>query len=448
MRRSRISWLLPSALRTSGRSSAANVAIALSLLPMVAAAQASPGKDSTYLIRGATVVTGTGEKLANTSILIRGGRIAQVGGNIAPSAAMKVIDAAGKFVYPGMIDSYTGIGLQEIGGVQTMTMRSEKGQFNPQIFALVGLNVESEILGVTRMNGVTTVMTAPTGGLISGQAALINTAGWNWEDLAVRKSAGYVINLPSTGGRGGRGGGGGGGGRGAGGDAPGTLADLESFLGEAKAYNDQRDAGTAKLDLLDESLRPLFHKEIPAIIAANGEQAIRDAVAFGDKWNIRVVISGGAQAYKVRTLLAQKHVPVILSSIESSPDFNTTYDEVYAQPGLLNEAGVKFAFSTGNGSNARHVPFHAQLAVAYGLPEDAAIKALTIWPAEIFGAEKDIGSIAQGKLANLFITTGDPLDLRSQITEIFIKGREVPDDDRQHRLYEKYKARPLTKITP
>jgi imidazolonepropionase-like amidohydrolase len=430
------------------RTRLAATSAALALVPMIAAAQASPGADGVYLIRGGTVVTGTGEKLANTSILVRGGRIAQLGANITPPAGSKVIDAAGKFVYPGMIDSYTGIGLQEIGGVQTMTMRSEKGQFNPQIFALVGLNVESEILGVTRMNGVTSVMTAPTGGLISGQAALINTAGWNWEDISVRRSAGYIINLPSAGGRGGRGGGGGGG-RGAGGDPPATMADLENFLGEAKAYSDQRAAGSAKMDLLYESLRPLFSKQVPAIVAANGEQAIKDAVAFGDKWGIRVVISGGAQAYKVRTLLAQKNVPVILGSIESSPDFNTTYDEIYAQPGLLNEAGVKFAFSTGNGSNARHVPFHAQLAVAYGLPEDAAIKALTIWPAEIFGAEKDIGSIAQGKLANLFISTGDPLDLRSQITEIFIKGREVPDDDRQHRLYDKYKDRPLPpKITP
>jgi imidazolonepropionase-like amidohydrolase len=418
---------------------------ALGLLPALAFSQASPGTDGTYLIRGGTVVTGTGEKLPNTSILIRAGRIAQVGGTINQPAGTKVIDATGKFVYPGMIDSYTGIGLQEIGGVPTMTMRSEKGEFNPQIFALVGLNVESEILGVTRMNGVTSVMTAPSGGLISGQAALIITAGWTWVDLSVRKSAGFVVNIPGLGGRGGRGGGRG---RGGGGGPPATLADLENFLHEAKAYNDQRAAGATHVDLLYESLRPLFRREEPAIIAANGEENIRSAIAFGEKWGIRVVIYGGAEAYKVRTLLAQKNIPVILSSIESAPDDNTTYDAVYAQPGLLNEAGVKFAFSTGNGSNARHVPFHAQLAVAYGLPEDAAIKALTIWPAEIFGADKDIGSIAQGKLANLFISTGDPLDLRSQITGLFIKGREVPPDDRQHRLYEKYKARPMTKITP
>jgi imidazolonepropionase-like amidohydrolase len=296
------------------------------------------------------------------------------------------------------------------------------------------------------MNGVTNVLTSPTGGLISGQASLINTAGWTWEDLSVRRSAGIVINLPTAGGgRGGRGGGGGG----RGGGAPsGTLAELESFLTTAKAYAADRDAGTAKLDLVYESMRPLFRKETIAIVPANGETAIKEAVAFGEKWGIRIVISGAAEAYKVRTLLAQKNVPVILSALEASPGFNTVYDEIYAQPGLLNDAGVKFAFSTGSGSNARHVPFHAALAVAYGLPEDVAIKALTLWPAEIFGADKDIGSIAQGKQANLFIASGDPLDLRTQIEEIFIKGREVPDDDRQHRLYDKYKNRPGNVITP
>jgi imidazolonepropionase-like amidohydrolase len=158
---------------------------------------------------------------------------------------------------------------------------------------------------------------------------------------------------------------------------------------------------------------------------------------------VRVVLQGGAQAWKVRQMLAQKNIPVVLSGIQSAPGDDQPYDEIYAQPGLLYEAGVKFAFSTGNGSNSRHVPFHAALAVAYGLPPEGALKALTIWPAEMFGADKQIGSIAQGKLANFFITTGDPLDLRTQVVDVFIKGRQVPDDDRHNRLYIKYKARPL-----
>ena len=420
-------------------------ALAAIVLPSIAVAQASPGESTTYLIRGGTVITETGAKLPNTNILVRNGRISQMGANVTANDA-KVIDATGKFVYPGMIDANTGIGLQEIGGVQTMSMRSEMGQFNPHIRALVGLNVESEILGVTRMNGVTSVITSPTGGSISGQATLINTAGWTWEDLAVQRNAGIVINLP--GGGGGRGRGGGGGGRGGGGSAEATATELQNFMQASQDYNTKRTAGVAKLDLVYEAMRPLFKKEVPAIIPANTEAQIKAAMDFADLYGLRVVIQGGAQAYKVRTLLAQKKVPVVLGSIQSAPGDDVPYDEIYAQPGLLNDAGVKFAFSTGNGSNARHVSFHAALAVAYGLAPDAALKALTIWPAEIFGADKDIGSIAQGKLANFFITTGDPLDLRTQVVDVFIKGRQVPDDDRHNRLYLKYKARPLPVVTP
>jgi len=418
-------------------------ALAAIVLPSIAMAQASPGENGAYLIRGGTVISETGAKLPNMNILVRNGRIAQMGTNVTANDA-KVIDATGKFVYPGMIDANTGIGLQEIGGVQTMSMRSEMGQFNPHIRALVGLNVESEILGVTRMNGVTSVITSPTGGSISGQATLINTAGWTWEDLAVQRNAGIVINLP--GGGGGRRGGGGG--RGGGGSAEASAAELQAFMQASQDYNTKRTAGAAKLDLVYEAMRPLFKKEVPAIMPANTEAQIKAAIEFGELYGIRVVIQGGAQAYKVRTLLAQKKIPVVLGSIQSAPGDDVPYDEIYAQPGLLNDAGVKFAFSTGNGSNARHVSFHAALAVAYGLAPDAALKALTIWPAEIFGAEKDIGSIAQGKLANFFITTGDPLDLRTQVVDVFIKGRQVPNDDRHNRLYLKYKARPLPVVTP
>lgn len=418
----------------------------------VGSAQASPGEEGPFLIKGGTVVNADGQKMPNTDILIRNNRIVAIGAGATATNA-KVIDATGKFIYPGMIDANTGIGLQEIGGFQTMNLRSEMGQFNPHMKAIVALNVESEILGVTRMNGVTSVVTSPTGGAISGQAALINTAGWTWEDLAVAKSAGMMINPPGlNAGAGGRGGGGGGGGRGGGGVDPAALArstaEFDNFMQTAKDYDASRTAGTAKLDLIYEAMRPVFKKEIPAIVTANSESAIRGAIAFGEKWGVRVVISGGNDAWKVRKLLAEKSIPVILASIETAPGDDVPYDVIYAQPGLLYDAGVKFAFSTGNGSNARHVAFHAALAVAYGLKPEGALKALTIWPAEILGADKEIGSIATGKLANLFITTGDPLDLRTQVVEVFIKGREVPDDDRHNRLYLKYKARPVTKIVP
>ena len=429
------------------------VGVALTLCSAnIVTAQASPGEEGPFLIKGGTIVNPDGPRMPNTNILIRNNRIVAIGA-AAVAANAKVIDATGKFVYPGMIDANTGIGLQEIGGVQTMSLRSEMGEFNPHMRALVALNVESEILGVTRMNGVTTVMTSPTGGAISGQAALINTAGWTWEDLAVTRGTGMIMNPPGLNGGGGRGGRGGGGGRGGfGGVDPAAAAraamEFESFMTTAKTYHTNRLAGAVKKDIIYEAMRPVFAKEIPAIITANGETAIRNAIAFGEKWGVRVVILGGADAWKVRKTLAEKSIPVILGPIEQAPGDDVPYDAIYAQPGLLYDAGVKFAFSTGNGSNARHVAFHAALAVAYGLSADGALKALTLWPAEMLGADKEIGSIATGKLANLFITTGDPLDLRTQVVEVFIKGREVPNDDRHNRLYLKYKARPKTVTVP
>ena len=418
---------------------------AAAAMASTAAAQAGAGDEGTFFIKGGTIVNPGGQRLPNTNILVRNNRIVEIGAAASPTDA-KVIDATGKFVYPGMIDASTGIGLTEIGSVQTMGFRSEMGEFNPHMRALVGLNVESEILGVTRMNGVTSVVTSPTGGMISGQAALINTAGWTWEDLAVTKSVGMMISLPGSGGGGGRGGGGGGGGGGGRGGAaanPNAAADFERFMSESRDYDKGRTAGSAKLDLIYEAMRPVFSKEIPAIIPCGNEASIRAAVAFGEKWGIRVVLQGASDAWKVRKFLAEKNIPVILGSIEAAPGDSVPYDEIYAAPGLLYDAGVKFAFSTGGGANARHVAFHAALAVAYGLPADGALKALTIWPAEILGADKEIGSITKGKLANLFITTGDPLDLRTQVVDVFIKGRLLADDDRHSRLYAKYKSRPL-----
>jgi imidazolonepropionase-like amidohydrolase len=407
-----------------------------------AVAQASAGDEGTYFIKGGTIVNPGGQRLANTNILVRNNRIVEIGA-AASSADAKIIDATGKYIYPGMIDANTGLGLSDIGGLPTMSLRSEMGDFNPHIRALVGLNVESELLGVTRMNGVTTVVTTPAGGTISGQAAMINTAGWTWEDLSVVKSAGMVFTLPGSGGRGGRGGGGGGRGRGGATVNPNLAADFLQFMTESKAYDEARAGGATKVDLIYEAMRPLYRKEIPAILNANSEADIRAAIAFGEKWGLRVVIQGGADAWKVRKDLAAKKVPVILGSIQAAPTDSVPYDEIYAQPGLLYDAGVKFAFSTGQGSNSRHVAFHAALAMAYGLPADGALKALTIWPAEIFGADKDIGSVEKGKLANLFITTGDPMDLRTQVVGVFVKGRQLPPDDRHTRLYLKYKGRPL-----
>jgi imidazolonepropionase-like amidohydrolase len=424
--------------------------VVLAAAPALLAAQPQPGREGVFLIRGASVWTGTGPMLQNANVLVRDGRIEAVGPNVTAPGATE-IDARGKFVYPGMTDAYTPLGLTEVGGIATMSLRSELGEFNPHMRPVVAINVDSELLGVTRANGVTTALTVPSGGVISGQAALINTAGWTWEDMAVQASAAYVINYPRAGGGGGGGPGGGRPGPGGGGGEAATqareraerqLRELKQVLTLAKAYDAQRAAGAGKIDLVYEALRPLVRREVPALIQADTDEQIRTAVAFADSLGFRLVIYGGRDAWKVRELLAQKNVPVVLGSIQSTPPADAPYDALYAQPGVLHEAGVKFAFSTGGGANARHVPYHAALAVAYGLPADAAMKALTVWPAEIFGAASSIGTIEPGKMANLFVTSGDPLDVRSVVSDVFVHGRRVPMDDRHNRLYQKYNARP------
>jgi imidazolonepropionase-like amidohydrolase len=405
-------------------------------------AQRAVGEDGTFLIRGATVVTGTGQRMQNASVLIRNGEIAEVGSNVTAPAGATVIDATGKFVYPGMIDSFTPIGLTEVGGIATMNLTSELGDYNPNMRALVAINVESEMLAITRANGVTSALTAPSGGTISGQAALINMAGWTWEDMAVRSNAAYVMTYP----------------RAAGfrfGPAPGAgqeraaeervarqVAELKDFLRSVKEYEAFRAGGSETVDINLESTRPLIRGEEPALISADPAEQIRGALALADTFGLKIIINGADEAWKVAELLAQKNVPVVLGSIQSSPAADAPYDALYAQPGVLHRAGVKFAFSTGGAANARHVPYHAALAVAYGLPADAAMQALTLWPAQIFGVSDRIGSIEVGKMANVFVTDGDPLDVRTHVLDVFIKGRHVPHDDKHYELYRKYTSRP------
>jgi imidazolonepropionase-like amidohydrolase len=409
-------------------------------------AQASVGRPGTYLIRGGTVITGTGQRLPNADVVIQNGRITHVGPG-GPATGATVIDAAGKFVYAGMIDSNTDLGLTEIGSVVATQDLNELGDYKPHMRALVAVNPSSELIPVTRANGVTTALTAPQGGMISGQAALIHLDGWTQDEMAIKPAAGIVVRYPSSGG--------GGGGFGGFGPPPDPeqertqqanlrrqIGELHEYLHRAKAYDKGRDAGMTNIELPLEALRPVVSGDVPAIVMADTREQIEGALRLADSLGMKIIISGGSEAWKVADQLATKRVPVILSSVTRMPGSDAAYDEIFAQAGVLNRAGVKFAFSTGDAANARHVPYHAALAVAYGLPADAAWKALTIWPAEIFGVADRIGTIEVGKSADLFVATGDPLDVRTTVTDVFIEGKRQVMDDRHTRLYQKYLNRP------
>lgn len=424
------------------RTAPAGLAV-LMFLAFVPAAfgQAGVGEEGDYLLRGGSVWTSNGQ-LMRADVLIRDGRIAAVG-TVGPVSGVQEIDVRGKRIYPGMWDSYTPIGLTDIGGIPTMNANSEIGDYNPHNRAIVAINVESQMIAITRSTGVTNAITAPNGGVMSGQAAALHLSGWTWEDMAANASAAYIVNYPRSGG--GRGGGFGGQ------QAPNReaservalqVAGLKDMLRTAQAYDEARMAGSEEFDLKLESLRPLVRGEALALVAANGEAEIRGAIALADTFGLRVAINGGDEAWKVMDDLARRDIPVVLGSIQSTPPADAPYDAIYAQPGVLHRAGIKIAFSTGSASSSRHVPYHAALAVGYGLDPVAAIHALTLWPAEIFGVGDELGSIDAGKVANLFVTDGDPLDVRTNVSAIFIKGRNVPLDDRHTRLYEKWRKRP------
>lgn len=410
-----------------------------------------------YAIRNARIVTVTGATIERGTVVIRDGKIAAVGANVSVPSNAKVIDASGLSVYPGLIDSDTTLGLQEIASVAGTVDTTEIGDFNANAKAIIAVNPHSELIPVARANGVTTVLTSPRGGLISGQAALINLDGWTPPEMALKASAAMRMNYPKLGpfGRGGFG------------SFFGQTTDamrqqrdrqveaLKKKLEDAQAYLQAREAAAKDkslparpVDLVLEAMMPVMKGEVPVVMNAATEKEIRGAVALADQFKLRLVISGGEDAPKVASLLKEKNIPVIVGPVLSLPDNeDDPYDRNYALAGELQKAGVKIAITTGNGTEygagaIRLLPFQAGTSAAFGLPKDEALKAVTIYPAQIFGVDKLVGSIEEGKVANLIVTDGDPLEFRTKVKHLFINGHPVDLSTKHTRLYEKFSARP------
>jgi imidazolonepropionase-like amidohydrolase len=410
-----------------------------------------------YVIRNARIVTVSGAEIENGTLVIRGGRIEAVGpASLSVSAAggAQEIDARGLSVYPGMIDAGTSIGLVEIGsGAPGTVDLAETGDMNPNAQAIVAVNPHTAHVNVTRVNGVTTVVTMPTGGIISGQAAIINLDGTTPLEMAVVPSAALVINFPrvST----------------TSFDAlfnpvQGNITEaitardrqldqLRKILRDAEAYGKAQDAYARDHSLprpdrnvMLASLVPFIRNEHPVIIRADRETEIRAAVRFTEEMHLqRPIILGGNEAWKASALLKEKNVAVILTGVLDLPtredDF---YDTLYANAGKLQEAGVRFCISTGDtGAHVRDLPFHAGMAAAFGLSRTEALKAVTLYPAQIMNVADRMGSIEQGKVANLVITDGDLLDARTHVRYLFINGRQLPLTSRHTELYEQFKNR-------
>ncbi len=417
-------------------------------LPLSAQANPSagpPARPSVYAITHATIVPVTGARISNGTIVIRDGKIADVGASVTAPAGAQVIDGTGLFVYPGMIDSGTQLGLVEIGSVPGGQDNQELGQFNPQDNVLTAVNPSSAHIGITRANGVTSVITSAQGGMIQGFAALIDMAGWTPYEMAERGQAAMVMTYPRTGGRG-RFGGGGGRFGGPQADAAETqnrqVRELYEYLRDARAYNERPDPTVQNLAYA--ALGPAFRGEMPVIFDVETEGQIRGVLALADSFHLKPVLRGATEAWRLADTLAARKIPVVVGPTTQVPSGDAPYDEVYANPGVLAKAGVMIAFQTADGGegDARNLPYNAALATAYGLDPEEALKSVTINPAKIWGVADKLGSIEAGKTANLFVTTGDPLDVRSIVKHVFIKGQLQPWDDRHTLLYEKYRARP------
>ena len=436
----------------------------LGLLMLGAVAAFAAGE--TVLIQNADIYPMNGAPLKGGSLLIQDGKIIDIGAKIVAPKGATVLDGKGLRVYPGWIDSATQLGLEEIESIRETIDTGEIGDFMPQLKALSSVNPDSEHFGVVRVNGITTAIALPesSGGrggggaqLIAGQAALLHTDGWTWEEMEINRSAAMVLNFPSAGGRGGRGGGGGmpadmqdmfPNAANAAGNAQRAVLDqiakLNAFFDDARKYKTAKAANLPdfRRDLKFEAMLPVLDGKVPLAVTASRAAAIHDAIAWSEKQNVKIVILQPRDIAKAGPELKAKNIPVILGRVLALPDSeDAEYDQSYTQPLEAYKAGVKFALGTFTNEFVRDLPYQAATAVAYGLPHDEALKALTINPAQIWGAGDLIGSLEKGKLADLMIVDGDPMDVRTQIRHLFIKGKEITLSNKQIRLYERYMSR-------
>jgi len=385
----------------------------------------------------------TSATIERGTIVIRGGTIDAIGANVQPPAGATVVDAAGGDVYPGWIDGRTSLGLAEPGS-STFYDVNEMLDFNQELRAIVAYKADSDAIPVARANGVTSVAVLPSGGIFGGQAAVVNLDGWTFEEAALKRLAGVTFQFPTVARRQGFG------------PNPDRNRDYDELKKERDAKLErvagllERARGYAKTPAAErvtdwslEALVPIVERRVPLLTFADREAEIREAIAFADAHNVRIVITGGMEAPLVAPLLKEKNIPVILGEVLELPSReDMLHSESYAAAAQLAQAGVKFAFGTGGYQNIRQLPYNAAISVAWGLPRDAAIKALTIDAAEILGVADRVGSLERGKAANLFIAKGDPLEIRTELTHVFINGRSVGLDTRQVELYKKYAARP------
>lgn len=413
-------------------------------------AQSPKGRFGTFALTHASIETVTKGVIQNGTVVISNGKITAVGTNVQVPQGAEVIDCTGLWIYPGMIDGGTQLGLSEVGSDQRTQDFNEVGDIIPQMKALTAVNPNSVLIPVNRVSGVTTVIAAPDGDLIPGTAALINLYGYT-PDQMYGGFEGVVMNFPNTGRRG--------------------FFDRRSEEDIKKAsekaiqkLNDvwEKAVQYHKLDSALKSKNVSYYPEMEALLpVVRGERALlveanaaKDILAalewVKEKKVKKVILTGATEGWRVAAEIVKAGIPVVTGPVQGLPsrDYDR-YDKAYANAGLMQKAGVKVALRTNQAANVRNLPYHAAFAAAYGMGREEALKAITIVPAEIFGVADKLGSIETGKNATLLVSDGDPLETKTDIKHVFIDGWQIPMVNRQTQLYDEFLKRdPGAKKTP
>ncbi len=417
---------------------------------MAAAAGLAAAEPAAVLIKNATVYTVTGPPIQGGDVLVVGGKIKAVGKGLEAPAGADVLDATGLAVYPGFIDSFSHFGLAEIGAVRSTVDYAEMGKENPELKAAWAINPASVHFRTSRITGTTAALVAPVGGTFPGMAALVKMDGWTFPEMQVKEVAASLINFPMT-------------------PRPpreGAAAQQEAksdvtsklvekirdYLKEARRYLELKALAAKDPKVTPpaanpkyEALAPVFEGKLPVIISVEKAKDIELAIKFAKDEKLKAVFRGCLQGYQVADKIKQAGIPVIIDSLYTSPsEPEDGYDAPYRNVGAMAKAGVTICFSSGDDPGiGKDLPYYAAKAVAFGLDHEEAVKALTINPAKIFGVDDLLGSLEPGKDADFFLTTGDPLDMKSEVKVLFINGRKIDLANWWEELYQRWKGRPI-----
>lgn len=391
----------------------------------------------TIAITGGTVYPVSGPKIDNATVLIQNGRIAAVGANVTIPAGATRIDARGKWITPGLFDGAGQIGLTEIGAVQNDNEGTQRGSDVTAAFNVAeGINPASNLIAVTRIEGITTTLAAPGGGLILGQAVVIDLDGATIGDMVVKTPAAMVIDL-SEGSK-----------DAGGGSRAGVAARLRRVFNDALEYSRRKaDYTRAQMQELAapaadlEALLPVLRGTLPVVIYANRRSDIQTALRIGREYHLKLILAGVAEGWEIASEIATAGVPVLVHPLENIPSFDALGVR-YGNAAQLARAGVKVALLETDTHNSRNLRQEAGNAVSYGMPWDQALRAVTLTPAEVLGVADRYGSLEAGKVANVVVWSGDPFEFSTAVEHVYIRGREIPLESRQTQLLDRYRTLP------